>query len=89
MTPEQRTALSLGGKIGAHRRWATTDDRTEATEAPRKAFMSRFERDADPDGTLSGPERAARAEHLRKAYFARLSLMSAQARARKARGSAA
>jgi len=42
--------------------------------------MARFEREVDPDGTLPPEERARRAEHKRKAYFARLALKSAKAR---------
>lgn len=91
MTPDERhTARSLGGRIGAHQRWATVDDRTAATQAGREAFMTKFEREVDPEGVLTGPERARRAESARKAHFARLALQSAKARAaRKSRGSAA
>ncbi|MGH3968275.1 MAG: hypothetical protein ACRDTV_09240 [Mycobacterium sp.] len=40
----------------------------------------KFERQVDPDGKLSPAERAKRAEHARKAYFARLALKSARVR---------
>ena len=51
------------------------------------AFLSRFEREVDPDGQLAPDERARRAEH---AYFIRLSLKSAKdRRARSARRKAA
>ncbi len=43
-------------------------------------MMERFERQVDPDGVLTPAERARRAGHARKAYFARLALRSAQAR---------
>jgi hypothetical protein len=43
--------------------------------------MARFEREADPDGTLDPAECARRAEHLRRAYFAKLALASSRARA--------
>ncbi len=46
--------------------------------------MSRFEAEVDPDGVLDPQERAIRAAHARKAYFARLALKSAQARRRRA-----
>ncbi len=39
-----------------------------------------FERQVDPDGSLSPAERARRAGLARKAYFTRLALRSAQAR---------
>jgi hypothetical protein len=45
--------------------------------------MSRFEREVDPDGTLPPAERAKRAESARKAHFARMALLSAQARAKR------
>lgn len=87
MTPEQRhTAQSLGGQIGAHMRWANCTDRTAATAPATKAFLDRFERDTDPEGVLDPVERGIRATHLRKAYFARLALKSAQARARRRLG---
>jgi hypothetical protein len=43
-------------------------------------MLARFEREADPDGVLSDAERARRASHLRRAYFATLALKSAKAR---------
>lgn len=43
--------------------------------------MRRFEDQVDPERTLTPGERARRAEHARKAYFARLALKSAKARA--------
>lgn len=42
--------------------------------------MERFEKQVDPDGELDPAERARRAEHARKSYFAGLALKSAQAR---------
>jgi hypothetical protein len=44
--------------------------------------MARFERQVDPDHVLPPQERAWRAEHARKAHFARLALASARARRR-------
>lgn len=52
------------------------------TAPARAAFMDRFEREVDPDGTLDPAARARRAEHARKAYFTRLALQSAKARRR-------
>lgn len=72
-TPAER---SLTGQIGAHESWAATTDRPARTSAGRAAFEKTFL-------DLAGGDPAA-AEHLRKAYFLRLSLRSAQAR-RKAR----
>jgi hypothetical protein len=52
------------------------------TAPARKAFLDRFDRQVDPDGTLEPAVRAKRAEHARKAYFIALSLKSAKARRR-------
>ena len=72
----------LRASIAAHESWARTEDRAARTANARAAMLTRFEHQADPDGTLLPAERARRAEHLRKAYFQRLALKSAQARRR-------
>jgi hypothetical protein len=64
----------IGGKLGAYRKWAKCSDREAATAAARSSFMARFEREVDPDGKLSGKDRAQRAESARKAYFVGLAL---------------
>ena len=71
---------SLIARLAAHESWARTADPRPRTEPARRALLDRFERQADPDGMLSPEERARRAGHARKAYFARLALRSAQAR---------
>lgn len=80
--------LSLAGRIAANTRWAKEPDRYAATAPAREGMAAKFEREADPDGVLPPAERARRAESLRKAYFARLGLRSAQSR-RRARTEAA
>jgi hypothetical protein len=75
---------SLLGRIGAHRLHATHDSR-EITAPARRAFLDRFEKEADPEGVLPFEERARRARHLRAAYFTRLALRSAQVRRQRAR----
>lgn len=75
---------SLLGRIGAHQQHALHDPRL-TTAAARRAFLDRFEKEADPDGTLDPVERARRARHLRSAYFTRLALRSAQVRRQRAR----
>lgn len=75
---------SLLGRIGAHALHARHDPR-ETTAPARRAFLDRFEKEADPEGTLDATERARRARHLRSAYFTRLALKSAQARRRRQR----
>ena len=74
--------MARSGRIGAYRLHATHDPK-ETTKAAREAFMARFEREVDPDGTLSPEERARRAEAARKAYFAQLAHKSAKARRRR------
>ena len=76
--PQSRRQLL--GSIGAHESWARTTDFPARTAHARAAFLDRFEREVDPDGTLPPAERAIRAEHARKAYFKRLALKSAEAR---------
>jgi len=78
MLDAERAALL--GRIGAHRLHATHDSRATTTKA-RAAFLERFEREVDPDCSLPADERTRRAEHARRAHFARLALQSAEARA--------
>jgi hypothetical protein len=73
---------SLAGKIAANSRWSEVEDRPAATAAARNAFLSKFETQVDPEGTLPPEERARRAESARKAHFQRLALASAKARSR-------
>lgn len=70
------TERSLAGQIGAHVSWANTEDRTARTANGRRAFEDKFLAEAGGD-----PKRA---ESLRRAYFSRLALKSAQARRRRA-----
>jgi len=66
----------LRATIAAHESWAATPDRTARTAPARAALDQKFLDAAGGD--------PVRAEHLRKAHFARLALKSAQSR-RKAR----
>lgn len=77
LTPSER---ALHARALAHERWAQVDDRKAATAPARKAFLDRFERQVDPDGTLDPAERARRADSARKAHMTRLALRSAKAR---------
>ena len=69
---------SQANVIGAQALHAKYDSR-ELTKNARDAFMSRFEREVDPEGKLDPVGRMRRAEHAKKAYFARLALASAKA----------
>lgn len=72
---------SLRGKIAVHESWANTHDRPARTAPARAAFDRKFLDQAGGD--------PVKAEHLRKAHFARLALKSAQARRRAKGGDAA
>lgn len=89
MTPAERTAKSLGGRIGAHRRWAEVIDRAAATAPARQGFRAKLARDADPDGILTEAQLDEKVERLYKAHMAAMALKSVQSRARRKRGSAA
>ena len=80
LTPSER---SLRARLAAHELHASRDSR-KLTENARTAFLARFERQVDPDGTLHPVERARRAEHAKKAHMLRLALKSAEARKHKA-----
>ena len=71
--------MALRGRIGAYALHASHDPR-ETTANARAAFLKRFEREVDPDGTLSVDERRRRAVSACKAHMARLALASARAR---------
>lgn len=71
---------SEAAKANAHTSWANTTDRTARTAAARAGLWQKFLDQADGD--------RVRAEHLWKAYFARLRLKSMQAM-RKAKEQAA
>lgn len=76
MTPEERTARA---RLAAHAMHAKHDAR-KTTAPARAAFLAKFEKEVDPDQELPPAERKRRAEHARKAYFARLALASAESR---------
>lgn len=71
--------LALRGRIGAYRLHASRDPR-ETTARARAVFRSSFERLVDPQGKLTVQERLRRAEAARRAHYARLARLSANAR---------
>jgi hypothetical protein len=71
--------MSRRGRIGAHALHSRYDSR-ELTRPAREAFLSKFEREVDPDSTLSPEERLRRADHARRAHMARIARLSAIAR---------
>lgn len=79
MAAHSPTDRRISAQIAAHAKWATCDP-VAGTAAARAAFDQRFVDEVDPERALDPVERARRAGHARKAYFARLALASAQAR---------
>jgi hypothetical protein len=71
--------------MAAHALHAQIEDPAAHTAPARQAFLSRFEREVDPEGVLAPQERARRAEHAKKAYFLKLAAASSKARAKKHR----
>jgi hypothetical protein len=67
-------------KLAAHASWAKESDPSARTAPARQAADARFEHEVDPDGVLPVAERHRRAQHARKAFYARMALRSAQAR---------
>ena len=78
--PGDRSIAVLSGRVGAHRLHAMHDSK-ELTKNARAAFHRRFYDQTDP--ALPEAERIRRAEHLRRAHMAELSLKSARARRRR------
>lgn len=78
MTPDERI---LRARIAANTRWATTEDRSAATEKARNAFRDRFENQV-PAEITDPVQRAKCAENLRRAFYQRMAYRSAQVRRR-------
>ena len=79
MAPMSHAQRVLIGRLGAYT-MLSKHDPYEVTKAARAAFVSKFERDVDPDQILPIDERLRRAEMARKAHYARMALKSAEAR---------
>lgn len=83
LTPAQR---SLRARVAAEASWAKTPDRQARTAAARQAQLDRFEKMADPDGTMDPAERAQKAAHLRREHYTRMAYRSSIARSQRAAG---
>lgn len=81
---QSRTDRVLMARIAAAERWGHTSDRRAATAPARRGLRAKFEREADPHGTLVPAERARRADHLMRAHMLRMSRAAAQGRRRSA-----
>ena len=73
-------AKNINSRIAAEISWARTADRSARTRPAREAFLKRFEKEVDPDGTLPAGERLQRAEHAMRAYMLQLAKRSLSAR---------
>ena len=73
-------AKDINKRIAAEVSWARTRDRTARTRPAREAFLKRFEKEVDPDGTLRPEERRQRAEHAKRAYMLQLAKRAVAAR---------
>lgn len=69
-----KSEKTLRAQIASHEAWANAENQADRTAPARAAFDAKFLDAADGD--------PIRAEHLRKAHFARLALKSASARRR-------
>ena len=70
----------INRRIAAEISWSRTYDRSARTRPAREAFLRRFEREVDPEGTLSPDERHRRADHAKRAYMLRLAKRAVAAR---------
>jgi hypothetical protein len=73
-------AKNINARIAAEISWAHTDDRSARTRPAREAFLKRFEREVDPEGTLPPAERRLRADHALRAYMLQLTKLRIAAR---------
>ena len=78
MNPSMR---SLRARLGAFRQQSLHNTR-DTMAAARAAFLSKFEREVDPDGVLPEAERQRRAEAAKKFHFTKLAYESARKRAK-------
>lgn len=77
---------SARGRYGAHVMHSKHDGReiTAAATAAGPQSIAYWRKRVDPEGVLDEPERERRAQHAKKAHYARLSMLAAAAkRARK------
>jgi hypothetical protein len=78
---------TTNAKLAAAESWAQTADRTARTAPAREAADGRFLTEArERFGDLPADELAYRAEHLRKAFYLRMALRSAQSRRARKQG---
>jgi hypothetical protein len=76
LSPSERKLRARVGAYALHAQGGTS------TKAASAAFLSRFDREVDPDGLLLPDERARRAAFARKGYMAKLALKASRAHSR-------
>jgi hypothetical protein len=82
----EQNRRALRARIAAAERWARTTDRAAGTAPARQGLRAKFEREVDPDGSLSEAEGARRADQLMRAHMMRMSLIAAERRRRRRAG---
>jgi hypothetical protein len=80
LTAAQR---QLRSSLASLTRWSREDDPAAAMRPALNGFLTKFEREVDPDGLLDPEERTRRAEAARKAHMRRLALASSKKRTAK------
>jgi hypothetical protein len=78
------SGIETAGRAGALKSWSQTSDKAARTKPGRDAFLDKFAREVDPDGTLPEEERRERALYARRAYMTKLARQSARVRREKA-----
>lgn len=83
----QSTQRQINGRLGAHKSWANTPDRSARTRPARRRSPSSIDyhlERLDPEkfATATDEQRMAAAESAKKAYFADLAARSARTRRR-------
>lgn len=73
-------AKNINARIAAEISWARTSDRSARTRPARQAFLKKFEKEVDPNGTLPPEERHRRANHALRAHMLRIRKRGLQTR---------
>lgn len=86
ISPAKRpTNRSLAARIAAAERWGRVKDRSAETLPARTGLLSKFAREADPNGELAPQELERRVASLMQAHMLRMSLAAKRARQERAR----
>ena len=80
LSQEERRLRARAAAYALHAQGGTS------TRAGTQAFLDRFDRQVDPDGSLAPEERHRRALLARKGYMSLLAMKAAKARRRRSEG---